>query len=73
MPTYDATLFDPPAPLARVTLRNPRNGTIVHEIIMLIDSGADATIIPLVAADHIGVIPLPDQSYELKGLDGRTS
>ena len=25
MPTYDATLFDPPAPLAQVILRNPQN------------------------------------------------
>src|SRR5438132_5361962 len=27
MPAYDASLFDPPAPLARITLRIPNNGT----------------------------------------------
>jgi hypothetical protein len=46
MPAYDATQFDPPAPLAQVTLRNPDNGAIRPDVPMLLDSGADVTLIP---------------------------
>jgi hypothetical protein len=35
MPPYDATQFEPPAPLARVTLRNPKNGSTSSDIPML--------------------------------------
>jgi hypothetical protein len=46
MPAYDATLFAPPAPLARVTLRNPVSGAVLPDVPMLLDSGADVTLVP---------------------------
>ncbi len=53
MPAYNATIFDPPAPVARVNLRR---GTMNWpEVPMLIDSGADVTLIPQSALDHLGL------------------
>jgi hypothetical protein len=48
MPAYDADLFDPPAPLARVALRNPENDAILSDVPMLLDTGADAPSSPFV-------------------------
>ncbi len=55
MPAYDASLFDPPAPLARVTPRNLSNGATVSDVPMLIDSGADITLVPHQSADQLGL------------------
>jgi len=49
MPAYDATRFEPPAPLARVILRNPDTSTTWSDVPMLLDSGADVTLIPQTA------------------------
>jgi hypothetical protein len=46
VPTYDDQFFNPPAPLARVTVRNSQEGKTVSDVPMLIDSGADVTLIP---------------------------
>src|SRR5262249_56398454 len=62
---YDGQ-FNPPAPVARVSLRVHANGKIVTDVPMLIDSGADVTLLPRARVDdHLGatrvarVIPLP--------------
>lgn len=72
MPEYDQN-YSPPAPIALTTWRNSEtNGTIAN-IPMLLDTGADATIVPRVVADQLGVSPIPDQKYELMGFDGNRS
>lgn len=73
MPPYDSTLFDPPAPLAKVGLRNPDSGIILSNINMLLDTGADVTLIPQVPVNQLGVSIIPGQSYELRGFDGNPS
>jgi hypothetical protein len=73
MPAYDATRFDPPAPLALVTLRDLGTGTILSDVPMLLDSGADVTLVPQAAVNQLGVAVIPDSQYELKGFDGSTS
>ncbi|HID54832.1 MAG TPA: hypothetical protein EYP41_22690 [Anaerolineae bacterium] len=73
MPTYDATLFDPPAPLARVTLHNPENTDALSEVPMLLDSGADVTLTPKAYANQLGLTADANDVYELIGFDGRTS
>ncbi|HET9223575.1 MAG TPA: retropepsin-like aspartic protease [Roseiflexaceae bacterium] len=73
MPAYDATLFNPPAPLALVTLRNREIGEGLSDVPMLLDSGADVTLIPQAAATSLGLVALPDKRYELIGYDGNTS
>ena len=46
MPNYDADFATPPAPVARITIRNPAANKSVTDVPMLIDTGADATLIP---------------------------
>jgi hypothetical protein len=73
MPNYDASSFDPPAPVALVTLRHPHNGATVSNVPLLLDTGADVTLLPRTAVERLGVPPLADQQYELMGFDGSTS
>lgn len=73
MPAYDATHFNPPAPVARVTLRNPATRVNVPDIALLVDSGDDVTLLPRQAVEMLG-IPVPSgQGYELAGFDGSRS
>jgi len=40
---------------------------------MLLDSGADVTLIPQAVIERLDVAVLADKSYELAGFDGSTS
>ena len=73
MPAYDGNLFDPPAPLAKVTLRRPLSGTVVAEVPMLLDTGADVTLLPQSFVEQLGVSIDVRQGYELTGFDGSVS
>lgn len=75
MPAYDASRYDPPAPVAEVSLRgsNAAGGTVVPNVLLLIDSGADITLLPRSAVQRLGVKPEPGPSYELIGFDGTRS
>jgi hypothetical protein len=55
MPSYDASHFDPPAPVARVRLRNPQSGATVSDVLWLMDTGADITLLPRTAVEPLGV------------------
>ena len=73
MPTYDANLFEPPAPVANITLRNPINGSMVLNVPMLLDSGADVTLIPENLLEQLTVDLEEGARYELVGFDGSRS
>jgi len=73
MPAYDANRFDPPAPTARVSLRNPESRGTISDIPMLIDTGADMTFIPRAAAVTLSLQQLPGDGYKLKAFDGSSS
>ena len=73
MPAYDSQFFSPPAPLAKVTLRNQTNDKTVSDVPMLIDSGADVTLIPQQLITRLGVVIEPDTGYEVMGFDGKKS
>jgi len=73
MPAYDDRFFNPPAPLASVTLRNLGDGKRLPEVLMLLDSGADVTLIPQQAVTLLGATIEPDAGYEVMGFDGRKS
>ena len=68
MPSYDATHFDPPAPVARVTLRNPHSGATVADVLLLLDTGADITLLPRTAVEQLGVPLLAGQQLRTDGL-----
>jgi predicted aspartyl protease len=73
MPSYDASHFDPPAPVARVMLRNPHSRATVSDVLLLVDTGADITLLPRTAVEQLGVPLVAGQQYELMGFDGSTS
>jgi hypothetical protein len=73
MPSYDASDFDPPAPVAHVMLRHPDSGATLAAVPLLLDTGADVTLLPRTAVERLGVPILPDQRYELMSFDGSRS
>lgn len=73
MRAYDPTWFDPPAPLARVTLRAPETGQQISDVPLLIDSGADVTLLPADSVRLLGVVEAAGQRYELVGFNGSVS
>jgi Aspartyl protease len=73
MPACDTTRFTPPAPVALVTLGNVAKGNTLSDVPMLLDSGADVTLVPDSAVKALGLDLDPSAAYELMGFDGRTS
>lgn len=72
MPAYDDSRFAPPAPVARVRLRHPDRGESNADVPMLIDSGADATLLPKAAVAALGIVSTGER-YQLVAFDGTTS
>ena len=72
MMPYDDRLFAPPAPVARVVVRHPEREQSVRDVPMLIDSGADATLLPRFAATSLGLEGTGER-YQLEGFDGTIS
>jgi len=70
MPRYDSVQFDPPAPIAEVTLRNPRSGESIAGARLLLDTGADVTLLPHSVVARLSLVPDVDQQFELAGFDG---
>lgn len=73
MPAYEAKTFHPPAPIATIALRDRISDNALSDVLMLIDTGADVTLIPHVAVQQLGVSVDAAQSYELMGFDGNIS
>jgi hypothetical protein len=72
MPAYDDDGFAPAAPVARVSLRHPENGGSIADVPMLIDSGADATLLPQSALASLGLTGTGER-YRLVAFDGATN
>jgi hypothetical protein len=73
MPSYDGVHFDPPAPVARVILRCPQTASQVADVQVLLDSGADVTLLPRAAAIQLGIVTTLEQRFELMGFNGSRS
>lgn len=72
MIAYNATEFEPPAPIALVTLVNERNNMAVSGVMMQLDTGADVTLIPDIVVPQLDLDQL-NTTYELVGFDGSRS
>jgi len=70
MSAYDALLYDPPAPIADVVLRDPISGATLSDVHLLIDTGADVTLLPQIAVEALGIRPVAGIRYELTGFEG---
>jgi hypothetical protein len=71
MQAYDASRFDPPAPLALVMVRSERPNLVISDVPMLLDTGADVSLLPLPLVS--GLISADAPQYELEAFDGSTS
>jgi predicted aspartyl protease len=71
--SYDASHHDPPAPVANVMLRYPDDRMSWSNQVLLIDTGADVTLLPRGAVERLGVEPMADVRYELAAFDGTRS
>ncbi len=72
MPRYDSERFEPPAPVARVTLRGSGQGETVADVPMLLDTGADVSMVPRAAAEKLA-LRVSDERFKLVGFDGGSS
>ena len=72
MPRYEADQFSPPAPVARVTLRASDRSASVADVPMLLDTGADVSMVPRAAAEKLAAGD-SEESFELMGFDGSSS
>ena len=70
MPEYDAENYNPPAPVAYVTLRNPATGAVLPNVPMLIDTGADATLLPSDAIEKLEIEAEEGADFEVQVFDG---
>lgn len=72
MPEYDSENFNPPAPVAYVTLRNPATGAVLSNVPMLIDTGADTTLLPSDVVEKLGIKAEENIGFEVQVFDGDT-
>jgi hypothetical protein len=72
MPAYDENCYDPPAPVANAGLRHPDREEGIADLPMLIDSGADATLLPRTAVASLGIVGTGER-YQLVAFDGTIS
>lgn len=72
MPDYDQQQFDPPAPLVTVVLRTADQAKSISDVPMLIDSGADVSLIPASCADRLA-LRSEEGPFALRGFDGSSS
>ena len=70
MPDYDSQQFAPPAPVAKVIVRTLDHVDCVSDVTMLIDSGADVTLIPRVCADRLNLVGEIETGFLLQGCWG---
>ena len=69
MEPYDSDQFDPPAPVAYVTVKSA--GIEIANVPMLIDTGADVSLLP---RSHVESLVLPNAAqFELAAFDGSKS
>jgi hypothetical protein len=71
MTKYDET-FDPPAPVAEISLRNVVTGERIGDVVMLLDTGADVTLLPLPAIEKLRIEP-SGEKVNLIGFDENRS
>jgi hypothetical protein len=56
--------------MASVILRDEGSGASVPNVVLLIDTGADITLLPAGSVQRLGVAPIAGLEYELLGFNG---
>jgi hypothetical protein len=73
MPVYNREAFRSPAPVALLTIRSPETGASVTNVPMLLDSGADISILPRGRIQSLIASPQQLPQFELVSFDGTRS
>jgi hypothetical protein len=73
MSAYDGDRFSPSAPVALVTIRNPKTHEAATNVPMLLDSGADASMVPQQIVESLGIEPSNGAQFEIIGIEGRST
>jgi hypothetical protein len=73
MTKYDSEHHSPPAPVAWVTVENPSSGTKLPGVPMLIDSGADVTLLPELVVKQLGLQLDMERGFELADFENKTT
>jgi hypothetical protein len=73
MQDYDAAQYDPPAPVVSVTLRSQTVAADESTCVLLLDTGADITLLPRRAVEGLRETPIVESSYKLVSFDGTQS
>jgi predicted aspartyl protease len=68
MPAYDGHRFSPPAAVATVRIANPATGMTFSDVSMLIDTGADISVLPSRVSEALD-LPGVETSYEVMAYD----
>ena len=63
MPTYDTVRFSPPAPVANIELRDAVSGRVSANVPMLLDTGADITLLPRARVNELQIRIDPAKVY----------
>jgi hypothetical protein len=71
MQAYDASGFDPPAPMALVTVKSERLDAVIEGVPMLLDTGADVSLLPRSFVERL--ISSDAERYQLEAFDGTKS
>lgn len=61
--------YNPPAPIANVKLRNSQTLELISNVPMLLDTGADVTLLPQILCKQIGVKISETEYLELEGFN----
>ncbi len=64
MPSYNSTTFNPPAPVALVGLKHKNTDEMMH-FEMLIDTGADSSLVARSIASRLGYNPLVGKGVDV--------
>ncbi|MDQ3005240.1 MAG: retropepsin-like domain-containing protein [Chloroflexota bacterium] len=53
-------------------LLNPATGASLSDVPLLIDTGADVTLLSREVVERLGIEPVDDEAYEVQGFDGES-
>ena len=71
MTPYDDQHHQPPAPIGHLTLRTlDGSDRTVANVMAVLDTGADVTLLPRWAIEQLGLTPESDANYSLAWFDG---
>ena len=65
--------YNPPAPIAKVKLRNISSLELIADVPMLLDTGSDITLLPKSFCEKIGIEISQTRFLELEGFNQTTS